>query len=99
MPLMLPADFKDVSADPKHPYFRPEALSPNLVIFLNGEPTSGLDIVVASETNGYLKVLRKVHGEYVISPRHKDRLDTTIIKGKVQIFMRKDDADQAERKS
>jgi hypothetical protein len=91
MPLMLPADFKDISSDPKHPYFRPEAYNPNLVIFLNGEPTIGLDIVVASETIGYIKVLRKEHGNYVMSERHPDRLAMTVVKGHVQIFIRKED--------
>jgi hypothetical protein len=91
MPLMLPADFKNIASDDRHPWFRPEAHDPNLVIFLDGEPCLDMDIVEASETNGFVKILKKGRdGNYLRNPRHPDKLDTVRLKGKVQFFIRKE---------
>lgn len=86
--MYLPLAFKQIAADPKHPFYNPIAQDHKLVILLNGELFDH-DAIIVDCINGFIKAYRHdKHGQVLTKHVGRQlRCETYYAKGKVELFM------------
>jgi hypothetical protein len=88
----LPAGIDEIAVSDRHPWFAQGVPLNDIVIFFNDEPFLG-NVVAASAKRGALRVLKKDKLGNYVPRRHAESFATTMLYGRVELFIRKDSGD------